>query len=104
MASDLTFSEGVAVTTLVFTIIAALFVLPHLLVAFGFFPNSDFARRVYPSNSAILAELRLQRREVTAIRKNVEILRKNSDLELDWSETQTDAIITIGEKLKEKMD
>ncbi|KAN0119454.1 hypothetical protein V8E51_001662 [Hyaloscypha variabilis] len=93
----LTFSEGVAVATLVFTILAVLFVVPYVLVAFGFFPDSGFARRVHPSNSAILAEL-------AAMRKDIETLRKNSDFELEWSEIQTDILLTIGEKLKEKMD
>ena len=104
MASDLTFSEGVAIATLVFTILAVLFVLPYLLVAFGFFPDSDFAHRVHPSNDDILAVLHHQKDELTEIRRHIEILRKNSNFELDWLDVQTDAIITIGENLKEKMD
>jgi hypothetical protein len=39
-----------------------------------------------------------------AIRRDVETLRKNSDFDLDWFETQTDALIVIGETLIEKMD
>lgn len=42
MASNLTFSEGVADATLGFTVLAVLFVLPYLLMAFGFFLDSDF--------------------------------------------------------------
>jgi len=104
MASEWTFSDQVALATLVFAILAVLLFLPYFLVAFGFFPNSAFVRRVHPSKNDILAELCLQNRELTTIRKDIEILRKNSDFELDWVETQTDAIIAIGEKLKEKMD
>ncbi|PMD33236.1 hypothetical protein L207DRAFT_589602 [Hyaloscypha variabilis F] len=73
----LTFSEGVAVATLVFTILAVLFVVPYVIVAFGFFPESGFASRVHPSNSAILKEL-------AAMRKDIETLRKNSGSELEW--------------------
>ncbi|KAG4420031.1 hypothetical protein IFR04_006790 [Cadophora malorum] len=104
MASEWSFSDQVVLATLVFAILAVLLVLPYFLVTFGFFPDSAFARRVHPSNNDIWAELRLQNRELTTIRKDIEILRKNSDFELDWVETQTDAIIAIGEKLKEKMD
>lgn len=104
MALDLTFSEGVAVATLVFTILAVLFIMPYLLVAFGFFPDSGFACRVYPSNNAILTELRLQVHELKEMRKHVKTLRKNSDFGFEWSEIQTDALIVICEKLKEKMD
>jgi hypothetical protein len=93
----LTFSEGVAVATLVFTILAVLFVVPYVIVAFGFFPESGFASRFHPSNSAIL-------RELAAMRKDIENLRKNSGSELEWSEIKTDTLLTIGEKLKENMD
>ena len=78
--------------------------LPYFLVAFGFFPNSAFVRRVHPSNNDILAELCLQNRELTTIRKDIEILRKNSDFELDWVETQTDAIIAINRRKVERED
>ncbi len=78
--------------------------MPYLLVAFGFFSESEFARRVHPPDEPILAQLNLQKCELQEIRKNVKILRKNSDFEFEWSEIQTDAIIVIGEQLKEKMD
>jgi hypothetical protein len=51
-----------------------------------------------------LEVLHRQNDKLTAIREDIEILRKNSDFELDWLDVQTDAIITIGENLKEKMD
>jgi hypothetical protein len=104
MASDLTFSEKVAVAQLVFEILAVLFVVPFLVVAFGFFPDSAFARRVHPSNDAILAQLHLQKRELKAIHKTVTVLRTNSDLELEWFDTLTDTVIENGNTLKEKMD
>jgi hypothetical protein len=97
MASDLTFTEGVAVATLVFAILAVLCVLPYLVVAFGFFPDSAFAGRVYPPNKDILLELR-------RVLCEVEKLRKNSDSQVEWAEIQTDTVVTIGEMLKEKID
>jgi hypothetical protein len=82
----------------VFTIIAVVFVLPYILVAFGFFPKSGFAQRVHPSNDEILAALDRQTRELTKIRKD-KILRGNSDSELECFDIQTDAIVTIGETI-----
>jgi hypothetical protein len=38
--ASLTFAEGVAVAGLVFATIAVIFVVPYILVAFGFFPDS----------------------------------------------------------------
>jgi hypothetical protein len=100
MASDLTFTEGVAVAALVFTILAVLLVLPYLVVAFGFFPDSAFAGRVYPSipsNKDIVLELR-------RLHCEVEKLRKTSESQVEWAEIQTDTVVTIGETLIEKMD
>lgn len=107
MASDLSFTEAVAVATLVVAILAVLLVLPYILVAFGFFPDSGFAHRVHPLPNPlivdILQELRLQK-DLAAIRNDIETMRQNTDFALDWFETQTDAILEIVENVKEKMD
>jgi len=97
MALDLTLSEGVAIATLVVNILGVLCVLPFLLVAFGFFPDSGFAHRVHPCYEDALKNLSAQQKDTAEIRRDVE-------MQLECFETQTDAIITIGEKLKEKMD
>jgi hypothetical protein len=85
MASDLTFTERVAVAELAVTIVAVLLVLPYLLVAFGFFPESGFARRVHPSDDDILEELRNLNTALVDIRQRIE--------------TQTNAVVNIGENL-----
>lgn len=111
MALNLTFSEGIAVAALVLTILAILFVLPRLLVAFGFFPDSAFARRVCPSNDDILLVLREIRGDVEALRRNsefhlgwAEVQNNWAEVQNDLAEAQADAIVEIGKHLKEKMD
>jgi hypothetical protein len=122
--SKMASASGVAVAELVFTIIAVIFAVPFLLVAFGFFRNSGFAQRVHPSdpNTEILEDIRDESRlqteesrlqtiesrrqtiELQAIRKHLEKLDENSELQTKWSELRTNAIIDIGEQLKEKVD
>jgi len=92
MASDLTLIEGVAVATLVFTILAVLFVSPYLLVAFGFFPDSGFARRVHPPNAAVLEQLQNQNDGIAAIRDDIAAIRQ-------FIETHTNAATNDGGNL-----
>jgi hypothetical protein len=91
----LNFSAGVAVAALVF------------LVAFGLFPHSAFARRVHPPNSDIVAKLQAIRDDIRALRRNSEFQLGWAEVQHDWDEIQTDwaeAIVAIGQHLKEKMD
>jgi hypothetical protein len=97
MALDPTFSEGVAIASLVFNILAVLLALPYLIVSFGFPPNSDISHRVHHPNEHILTQ-------IEELRLELAVQRSNSDFQLEWSTIQADALISIGKTLSENMD
>ncbi|KAL2071092.1 hypothetical protein VTL71DRAFT_12327 [Oculimacula yallundae] len=72
-------ADGATVAACIFSALAVLLFLPFCVTAFGFFPNSAFARRVYPDHAAILVQLRAQTTALTAIRQDVDALRETVD-------------------------